>query len=76
MAGCAGTRSATVGSPAVVSAAIGAPVFNGAIIVSGPGQKAAASRTASSGRSASACAAARSDTCTISGLNEGRPLAA
>ena len=48
----------------------------GSTSVSGPGQKRAASARASAGKTARPSAAARSATCTMSGLKAGRPLAA
>ena len=76
IARCAGTRIATVSSPAVTSDAIGAPSRSGSTSVNGPGQKASASAAAVASNTASRSASARSGTWTISGLKLGRPLAA
>jgi hypothetical protein len=73
--GCAGTRTATVPSPAVATAETGEPGAFGSTSVSGPGQNAWASAVARSSKIASARAPTRSATCTIRGLREGRPLA-
>ena len=67
--GCAGTRTATVGRPAVAASASPASGRRGSTSVSGPGQKRSASARASDVKTASASAAPRPATCTISGLN-------
>ena len=51
--GWAGTRTATVGPPAVVAS--GTAAFRGTTSVSGPGQKRRASRSATSGHAAATC---------------------
>ena len=78
--GWAGQRIPTVSSPAVTAAGtilVPSPAFlQGSIMVSGPGQNALASRSASSGTSrATAESCEYSAICTISGLSEGRPFA-
>ena len=62
IARCAGTRTATVSSPAVTGAAIPAVARNGSTNVSGPGQNAAARARAASSTTAIRSAAARSST--------------
>ena len=47
--GCAGTRTATVSSPAVTSGESPAPARSGSTSVSGPGQNASERRSAASG---------------------------
>ena len=74
--GCCGTRTAMLSRPAVASSATGQPARFFSTSVSGPGQNAAASFSAAASNTARRLAAARSNTCAISGLNEGRPLAA
>ena len=76
IAGWAGTRSAMVARPAVTSGAIPASSRNGTTSVSGPGQCASASARAVSSNTPIPSAAARSATCTISGLKLGLPFAA
>ena len=71
-----GTRIAIVSSPAVTSEAIPASGRTGSTSVSGPGQKRIARSRACASNTAIRSAAARSGTCTISGLKLGRPLAA
>lgn len=71
--GWEGTRNPTVGNPAVTMP--GMEGCLGTTIVRGPGQNARASFSAFSGHTAaSARAAAASFTCTMSGLDAGRPL--
>ena len=72
--GCEGMRMATLSSPAVTTA--GTISFLGRIIVSGPGQKAAASLRAISLMWHSGSISASAAMCTISGLSAGRSLAA
>ena len=73
--GCAGARSATVSCPPVTAA--GTIADFGKTSVSGPGQKASASRAAASGTSdAKARAAPKLLKWTMSGWLVGRPLAA
>ena len=74
--GWAGARIATESSPARASAATGQVASAGTTSVSGPGQNAFASTSASPTISASFSAAARSATWAMRGLNEGRSLAA
>ena len=76
IARCRGTRTAIVANPAVTSEAIPESPLTGSTNVNGPGQNAAASARASASNTAIRSAAARSATCTISGLKLGRPLAA
>ena len=73
--GCAGTRSPTLSRPAVTIPAIPASSRSGTTSVRGPGQKARASRSASSSNTPIRAAASASARCTISGLKAGRPLA-
>ena len=73
--GWAGARSATVDCPPVTEA--GARPDFGSTSVSGPGQKASASRSAESGTSeANTRAALKLLKCTMSGWLVGRPFAA
>src|ERR1700693_586861 len=65
-----------VSSPAVASSDTGQSLRCGSTRVSGPGQNAAASRSAAGSKRASRRASARSATWEISGLNFGRALAA
>jgi len=69
-------RTAIVSRPAVANSATGQSSVFGSTKVSGPGHNAAASAPAAASNFPSRCAAARSATCTISGLNVGRPFAA
>ena len=71
-----GTRTAMLSRPAVASSATAQPARFFSTSVSGPGQNFAASRLAAASNTASRSAARRSATWAISGLNEGRPLAA
>ena len=73
--GWAGMRTATLSRPAVATRDKGAPSARGRTRVSGPGQNAAATRSARSSKRAMARAPARSATWTIRGLCAGRPLA-
>ena len=75
-AGCAGMRSATLARPARASSQTEPSGAAGATSVSGPGQKASASRSAGAPSRASRRAAERSATWAMSGLKLGRPLAA
>jgi hypothetical protein len=73
--GCSGQRIATVVPPAVTVA--GTRGLRGTITVTGPGQSCSVIRAAASGQAAaSPRAIVASHTCTISGFEEGRPLAA
>ena len=72
--GCDGIRIATVPSPALTLAGIRGE--RGKIMVSGPGQKASASRRAVSGIAVtSGSISSNRAICTINGLSCGRPLA-
>ena len=71
-----GTRTAMVSSPAVARSATGQSGCLASTRDSAPGQNANASRRPRSGRRPSFSAAPTSGTCTISGLNRGRSLAA
>ncbi len=72
--GWSGTRTATVGRPAVTIA--GTAFFFGRTIVSGPGQKRFASALASGGTPGTSLRSIdRSATWTMSGLSSGRPFA-
>ncbi len=73
--GCPGIRTATVLSPPVVSR--GTLSLPGTITVSGPGQNTSASLPArAASPDATAHRSSNREMCTISGLSEGRPLAA
>ena len=61
--------------PAVTSGWIAAPSRSGSTSVSGPGQNASASFCDSGSNSATALAISSEETCAISGLKRGRPLA-
>jgi hypothetical protein len=74
--GCAGTRMATVGRPAETRGAMPDRSRSGRTSDIAPGQKASASASAAPVISAMARAASTFGTCTISGLNTGRPFAA
>ncbi len=73
--GCSGTRIATLGKPALTRAEMPASGLSGRTRVNGPGQNAEASLSASASNSAISLAASTEATCTISGLNCGRPFA-
>ena len=73
--GASGTRTPKVPSPAVTSPAMPDWGCRGATSVSGPGQKASASRASVSGRSTKSNAPSKSGTWAIRGLKLGRPLA-
>ena len=74
--GCAGTLSAMVSRPAVARSATGQPACLAITRVRAPGQSASANCRPLSVRRPSRATASKSGTCTISGLNRGRPLAA
>ena len=74
-AGWLGARTATVSSPARARSQTAASSRIGRTRVSGPGQKASASLTARSSKTAKRWAAPRPVTWAISGLKRGRPLA-
>lgn len=73
--GCAGMRKARLGRPAETSSDTGHAARRGRTNVSGPGQKICARRSKRSSVRAKSATQSRPPTCTISGLNDGRPLA-
>ena len=73
--GWAGKRIATVGKSAVTNGDKPVGSRSGRTKVSGPGQKAEATRSARGSKTASCLAASISATCTINGLKRGRSLA-
>jgi len=72
---CAGTRTATVSSPALTSSESAVSSRRGSTSVSPPGQNRLASLSASALKTQCFSASSRFATCTISGLKRGRPFA-